>query len=125
MYDKKIEYMTPKEVEASCIVLKPEENPYICETAGFIPLEVKFKRFELAGQVAKINASEFTSQDYRDMYMCPDFEIYPDDDPEEIFEKAQLLRKHIAEIKIQAMQRNVNQVKKEEKEITEKSEEKE
>ena len=28
---------------------KMEHNEYICETAGFVPLEVKFKRFEQAG----------------------------------------------------------------------------
>lgn len=62
-------------------------NPYVVESAGFIPLEVKFKRFEQAGIRAQFNASEFTSSDYRDMYLGPNTEIYPGDDLETIEEK--------------------------------------
>lgn len=95
--NKKNEYLSVKQIEARCSDLS-QENDYICETAGFVPLEVKFKRFELAGQAAVLNASEFTSQDIRDLYLNPDFDIYPDDDLDEIETKMIALRKHQQEI---------------------------
>lgn len=75
-----------------------ELNPIIVETAGFIPLEVKFKRFEQAGLKAQFNASEFTSSDFRDMYLGPNTEIYPNDDLETILEKEALQEKIKLEI---------------------------
>lgn len=75
-----------------------DDNKYITETAGFVPLEVKFKRFEQAGIVAQFNESEFTSSDYRDMYLNPDFQISPEDDMEEAFEKMQAQRDFINQI---------------------------
>ena len=94
---KENEILSEKQIEARCSDLS-ENNDYICETAGFVPLEVKFKRFELAGQAAVLNASEFTSQDIRDLYLNPDFDIYPDDDLDEVQEKMNALRKHQQEI---------------------------
>lgn len=67
-----------------------EKNPLIVETAGFIPLEVKFKRFEQAGLKSQFSATEFTSSDYREMYLGPNTEIYMTDDFEEITEKLAL-----------------------------------
>lgn len=67
--------------------LNLEDNSYITETAGFVPLEVKFKRFEQAGQVMQFSVSEFTSSDLRSIYLNPDFDITPEDDYEEIQEK--------------------------------------
>lgn len=64
-----------------------DHNEKIVETAGFIPLDVKFKRFEQNGLIAQFNTSEFTSNDFRNLYANPDFEIYPDDEFEEIEEK--------------------------------------
>ena len=72
-------------------------NEYITETAGFVPLEVKLKQFEQNGLRAQFNESEFTSSDYRDMYLNPDFEIYPGDELEEVQEKVELQRKYIIE----------------------------
>lgn len=64
-----------------------EHNEVIVETAGFIPLDVKFKRFEQNGVIAQFSTSEFTSSDMRNLYANPDFEIYPDDELEDIQEK--------------------------------------
>lgn len=62
-------------------------NPYITETAGFVPLDVKLKQFEISGYKAQLSASEFTSSDLRDIYLNPDFNITPDDDLEDIHSK--------------------------------------
>lgn len=63
-----------------------EGNDYITETAGFIPLDVKLRRFQETGQIMQFHTSEFTSADYRDMYLSPDLEITPEMDLEEITE---------------------------------------
>ena len=56
------------------------DNEYICETAGFIPLEVKFKRFEENGIRAQFDTDSFSSSDLREIYLNPDFEIRQGDD---------------------------------------------
>lgn len=56
------------------------DNEYICETAGFIPLEVKFKRFEENGIRAQFSTDSFSSSDLREIYLNPDFEIRQGDD---------------------------------------------
>lgn len=38
------------------------------ETAGFEPLEVKIKRFSLAGELKKLNVALFDSNDYEEIY---------------------------------------------------------
>lgn len=63
---------------------KAVNNPVIVETAGFVPLEVRFKRFEENGIRAQLNASEFTSSDLRDIFLHPDFAINQYDELEDI-----------------------------------------
>ena len=41
----------------------------IVETAGFIPLEVRFKQMEQAGFRAQFFENEFSSKDVTDMYL--------------------------------------------------------
>lgn len=121
MYEKKVEVMSKKEVDLLASKF-PAGNDYICETAGFIPLEIKFKRFEQAGQIARLNASDFTSQDYREMYQSPDYDIYPDDDLDDIEEKMIALKNHINEVRQKVYQRSLKE--KEVKKPEEKPEEK-
>lgn len=64
-----------------------EKNPYITETAGFVPLDVKFKQMEQAGIRAQFFAQEFTSSELRDVYFGANTEIYPSDEIEEVEEK--------------------------------------
>lgn len=80
-----IDFLKPSEI--SYAELNPEENNVIVETAGFVPLEVKLKRFEQNGMLMQFNESEFTSSDLRTIYLKPDFEITPEDDMEEVMEK--------------------------------------
>lgn len=84
MYDKKIEYLTEKERFYADL---SEGNEVIVETAGFVPLEVKLKRFEQNGMLMQFNENEFTSSDLRSIYLNPDFDITPEDDFEEVQEK--------------------------------------
>lgn len=62
-------------------------NEIVTETAGFEPLEVKFKRMEEAGYRAQFQESDFTSSDLRSIYLNPDFAISEEDELEDIQEK--------------------------------------
>lgn len=94
----KYDYMTSDEVKALANPLN-EHNEYICETAGFVPLEVKMKQFEQNGLIAQFQVSDFTSNDYRDIYLNPDFQITPEDELEEIQEKLNARNEYIQKIK--------------------------
>lgn len=72
--------------------MNEDKNPYICETAGFKPLEVQIQEFEQAGVRARFRSEMFDSQDYRDMYMQPDTRITGDDDIETVYEKLRIQR---------------------------------
>ena len=105
-----IEVLDSKQIEA----LSRKElahNEYICETAGFEPLEVRLKRFEQQGLLRQVQRSEITSSDLREMYLNPDYSINIDDDPEDIIEKMGILQKHIAEVKQKAHERAVKNSK--------------
>lgn len=81
-------------------------NEDIVETAGFIPLEVRFKQMEQAGFRARFFESEFGSKDFRDMYLNhPEFDITAEDDIEEAYEKMQLRAAWIASVKEKAKSR--------------------
>lgn len=68
-----------------------EKNAYITETAGFVPLVVKFKRFIENGQIAQFRESDFTSSDWRELYATdPDLDISPSDEFDEVQEKLAL-----------------------------------
>lgn len=99
MFLHKMECFSPKQVEDLSPVLTKDNNPYICETAGFIPLEVKLKQFEQNGLVAQFMVSDFDSNDYRDIYLNPDFNVSPEDDFEDIQEKLAAQRQYAEEIK--------------------------
>lgn len=81
-------------------------NDEITETAGFIPLEVRFKQMEQAGIRAQFFESEFTSKDVQDMYLNhPEFDLTPEDDIEEALEKIELRQAWIAQVKAEARKR--------------------
>lgn len=105
MKNYEIEVLSPKQVEALSGELK--NNDYICETAGFVPLEVKFKKFEINGLTLMQQRRMLNSSDYREMYLNPDFDISIDDDPEDIIDKMEALRNHIEDVKKRAAERKV------------------
>lgn len=71
-----------------------EYNSYITETAGFVPLVVKFKKFIENGQIAQFRESDFTSSDWRELYATdPELDISPDDEFDEVQEKLALREK--------------------------------
>lgn len=90
----------------------------IVETAGFIPLEVRFKQMEQAGIRAQFFESEFGSKDFTDMYLNhPEFDLTPEDDIEEAMEKIELRQAWINHVKDEARKRaEIEAQKKEEAE---------
>lgn len=52
----------------------------ICETAGFVPLDVRFKRLEQSGYVAQFFTHQFDTDDIRQIFMGEETQIYADDD---------------------------------------------
>ena len=87
-----LEVFTEEQVKKLAANLQKEKNKVIVETAGFIPLEVKFKQFEQNGIINQLRSSDFTSSDYRDLYLHEDFDVTPEDDLEEAQEKLQKLQ---------------------------------
>lgn len=87
-------------------------NEVIVETAGFVPLEVRFKQMELAGYRAQFQASDFTSSDLRDIYLAPDLSYSEDDELEDIMEKERMRSALIEQIR----QRNTQQTQQTDKE---------
>lgn len=75
-----------------------ELNPCIVETAGFVPLEVRFKQFEQNGLRAQFTEDQFTSNDLRQIYLSPDLQIYPGDDLIDIEEKLDAQRELMIKI---------------------------
>lgn len=94
----KIDTLSESEIKALGADLN-ENNEYITETAGFVPLEVKLKQFETNGLVAQFMTADFDSNDYRDIYLNPDFNISPEDDFEDIQEKLAMQREYAEKIK--------------------------
>lgn len=81
-------------------VSEPEGwNEDIVETAGFVPLAVRFKQLEQNGYVAQFKRSDFDSQDMRDIWFNPDFEILPGDDLEEVEAKVRARNEFIDAIR--------------------------
>lgn len=88
--------------------VKPEDwDLDIVETAGFVPLEVRFKQMEQAGYRARFFESEFSSKDVSDMFLNhPEFDITADDDYEDVMEKTLLRQEYINQIKKEIQARN-------------------
>ena len=77
---------------------KPAEgNEYTVETAGFVPLSVKFKQFEQNGYIAKFNVDDFDSSDYNRLY-SDDVLIGPDDDEFDVADKIELFNQRKREL---------------------------
>lgn len=82
-------------------------NEDIVETAGFVPLAVKFKQMEQAGIQAKFLSSEFNSRDVSDMYLNhPELDLTGEEDYEEAMEKIQARAAYIKQVKEAVKARN-------------------
>lgn len=62
-------------------------NEKLVETAGFVPLEVRFKQMEQNGLMAQFQLGELSPEDLRQIYLSEEFEIKPDDELEDALDK--------------------------------------
>lgn len=97
---KEYSIMRCKPSQAS-FTLDKKLNEEIVETAGFVPLEVKFKQFEQNGLRAQFMESDFTSSDLRQIYLSPDLQIYPGDDLIDIENKLQMQAELMRKIQLE------------------------
>lgn len=97
---------------------KPAEgNEYIVESAGFVPLSVKFKQFEQNGYIAKFNVDDFDSSDYNSLY-SDDVLIGPDDDEFDVADKIELFKQR----KLELLQKKLAETNETEQSVAERSE---
>lgn len=68
------------------------------ETAGFVPLDVRFKQMEQAGYRAQFMSSDFTSGDLRAAYNIPALDYQEGDELEDMLEKDSLRRQFLDEL---------------------------
>lgn len=73
-----------KELAASILVADEHYSDIVTETAGFVPLEVRFQKLIENGIKLQLNAKEFDSVDMRKLYLDDEFRVEPDDELEDI-----------------------------------------
>lgn len=85
----KIDTFTADDVKNLCCSYTDDKdaNPLLTETAGFIPLDIKFKQFTQNGIVASFSESDFDSHDYNEIYNDDSLTITPYDDLEDVQSK--------------------------------------
>lgn len=97
---------------------KPAEgNDYVIETAGFVPLSVKFKQFEQNGYIARFNVDDFDSSDYNSLY-ADDVLIGPDDDQFDVADKIELFKQR----KLELLQKKLAETNETKQSVAERSE---
>lgn len=87
----------------SCPVVDLKDNDYIVETAGFVPLSVRFKQFTENGIVSRLRAEQYDTDlpisELEKAFQMAEFDILDDDDIFIATEKINARRKYIAEMK--------------------------
>lgn len=73
----------------------------VTETAGFVPLEVRFQRLIENGIQLQLKAQEFDSVDMRKLYLDDEFRVEPDDELEDIQTKLEARAEYLAKLKAQ------------------------
>lgn len=66
-----------------------EENPYIVETAGFVPLKIRFKQLQEAGYRQRLFHEQFDGTDIENIEKNAEFDILAGDDLETVIRKQQ------------------------------------
>lgn len=79
--------------------VKDDWHKVVTETAGFVPLEVRFQRLFENGVRVQLRAQEFDSVDMRKLYLDDEFRVEPDDELEDIEVKLQKRQAYLNELK--------------------------
>lgn len=89
------------EFAAACLIGDKHYSDVITETAGFVPLEVRFQKLVENGIQLQLKAQEFDSVDMRKLYLDDEFRVEPDDELEEIQSKLEARADYLAKLKAQ------------------------
>lgn len=91
---------TQKKVEKLAFeAVSDDYGKVVTETAGFVPLEVRFQRLVENGIQLQLKAQEFDSVDMRKLYLDDEFRVEPDDELEEIQSKLNARAEYLARLK--------------------------
>lgn len=90
--------------------LPKDWDEVLTETAGFVPLEVRFKRMQEAGIAAQFHEGDFDSSDWNDIYLeHPEFDINEDDELEDVIQKQQMRQAYIEQLRAKKQSELVNE----------------
>lgn len=92
------DYVKPNSWQPTDKEFQKEWNKVEVETAGFVPLDVRFKQMEQAGYRAQFMSSDFTSGDLRAAYQIPALDYQEGDELEDMLEKDSLRRQFLDEL---------------------------
>ena len=96
MAKKKIEYR-------ACPTVELKDNTYQVETAGFVPLSVRFKQFTENGVISRLRAEQYDTDlpisELENAFRMSDFDINDDDDIFTATDKINARRIYLAELK--------------------------
>ncbi len=87
----------------SCPTVELENNDYLVETAGFVPLSVRFKQFTENGIVSRLRAEQYDTDlpisELENAFQMSEFDVNDDDDIFTATEKINARKNYIAELK--------------------------
>lgn len=96
MVQKKIDYRP-------CPTVELVNNDYLVETAGFVPLSVRFKQFTENGIVSRLRAEQYDTDlpisELENAFQMSEFDINDDDDIFTATDKINARKNYIAELK--------------------------
>lgn len=96
MVQKMIDYRPCPEIEL-------ENNDYLVETAGFVPLSVRFKQFIENGIISRLRAEQYDTDlpisELENAFQMSEFDINEDDDIFTATDKINARRNYLAELK--------------------------
>ena len=77
--------MVQKEIDyRSCPTVKLENNHYLVETAGFVPISVRFKQFTENGIISRLRAEQYDTDlpvsELENAFQMAEFDVNDDDD---------------------------------------------
>lgn len=88
-----------REFAAELFAADEHYDDVITETAGFVPLEVRFQKLIENGIRLQLDAKEFDSVDMRKMYLDDEFRVEPEDELEDIQVKLEKRAAFLAEFR--------------------------
>lgn len=96
--------MVKKEIDyRSCPTVELENNDYLVETAGFVPISVRFKQFIENGIVSRLRSEQYDTDlpisELENAFQLSEFDVNDDDDIFTATEKITARKNYIAELK--------------------------